>query len=122
MRKSLSVCIFLLFLVTAAFAAGVPGTTKVVVYGTTLPAEQLHTLGGERLRSYPEFTVYRLPATAVPALQERAARTGTRVEFPNWDTIGLRRATIDTRTTPDRLVTDAAVDLYIVQFVAPFAA
>jgi Subtilase family. len=123
MRKLFIFSVFLFASVGPLCAAGVPGTTKVVMYstGTTLSDAQLRAVGGERLRSFDAFVVYRIPSAAVGGLQHVAANVGARLEVRDWDKIALRRATIDTRTTANRIVSDDVLRLFIVQFVAPLA-
>ena len=130
-------CFALVVLVgAAAFAAGVPNTTKVLVYSErpVAPAA-MHALGGELIREYRAYALYRIPTSALGALREIAKGSHALIEeADSWDKLVFEHSTIDTRDAPDRRPVfantasagsverrqaDGRPRLYLVQFVGP---
>src|SRR5438270_10223143 len=120
-----------ILIAATGFAAGVPKTTKLLVYTERpLDASDVRALGGEMIRQYRSYTLYRVPSAALPALHAAAkAQNALIEEVDHWNTLVFEHSTIDTRQKPDRHVVFAnSVEghraaarprLFLVQFVGP---
>jgi hypothetical protein len=110
--------------VATALASGKPETTKLLIEvkkGQGIDRELLDRFEAEIIGEYDAFTAVRVPEPALDGLQQAvAARQFHSEHKPEWDTIALRRGTIDTRREPGRpLQLGETAGLYVIQFTAP---
>lgn len=129
-------CFFVVGLLvsSATFASEVSNTTKLLVYAERpLDASDLLALGGEMIRKYQSYTLYRVPTAALPALHAAAkAKNALIEEVDSWNRLVFEHSTIDTRQRPDRAAVfansvggqhaAARARLFVVQFVGPMTA
>lgn len=125
LRRALCCAVVAVFAAAAGFAAGVPNTSKLLVYAERpLDGAAIHAAGGTLIRQYPLYTLYRVPTPALAGLQRAAKARKALIEVVDqWDTISLPNARIDTRVTSDRRdpANAARTGLYVVQFAGPIA-
>lgn len=123
--RSMVVTICLLFSASGVtFAAGIPGTEKVIARGAPgtnhISSADVAALGAQRIRDYDTYTLLRIPSGSHAALATISTRTGIQFEMvPDWDAIVLPKIKIDTRAaTPGGSVKryPTGTGLYLIQF------
>jgi hypothetical protein len=117
--------------VAAGFSADVPDTTKVIVHAERpLDGADVRAFGGELIRQYPSYTLYRVPTSALAGLRTAAQAKNALIEVVEaWDTVAIAHKTIDTRksrghrrvlaNSADARRASAQPRLYLVQFAGP---
>jgi len=103
-RRIMCFVVAAVLVAAAALAAGVPNTTKVLIYTERpLAGAEVRALGGELIREYPAYSLYRVPTAALEGLKNAARAKNARIEIADaWDTLVFARETIDTRKAPSR--------------------
>lgn len=136
LRRILTLFSSIVVFAAAAFGAGVPNTTKVLVYSERpVAAADLQAAGAQLIRQYRAYALYRVPTPALAALGEAAKAKNAHIEeADSWDKLVFEHSTIDTRNAPDRRPVfanaasagsaerrraDLRPRLYLVQFVGP---